>query len=86
MRAPVAADGFMAPVGVDASGLGTVAAFGLPVAVDLDVSRAAAILRTRLIGLIRRVLLQNGSRLGTNRRQSGLANGECKCGSRQQCP
>jgi hypothetical protein len=67
VRAPVAADGFITPVGVDASGVGTVGVLRLPIAADFRVFGAAAILVTGLLRLRRRLLLQDRSGLCLSR-------------------
>lgn len=80
MCAPVLADSFMILVHFSAAGLFVLTPLRLPIAPDLDVFSATAIPFTGLVGLLRRLSLFNGSRLGLRgARDSVCREGENEC-------
>jgi len=76
----------MTPAGIGASSIGMTAFMRFPIAADPHVLGTTAILFTRLIRLLRRLVCLNGSRLSASPRQSGLANRESEYGNHQHCP
>ena len=78
MGPPVSADRLMVVVGCCLAGVSAFAILGFPVAPDLDVLCATAILCAGLLGLLRRLGLLNLGGLGL---RAGSGEGESQCES-----